>query len=268
VTVLLVATDLDGTLLRSDGTVSDRTRSAIAAAVARGLQVVFVTGRPTRWLAGLDEATGHAGITVASNGAVLYDLAGHAVLREHPLRPVELATITELLRAAFPNARFAAEHGADFVFEPDYQPTWEINPPESGSWSMRAVSLTELVAEPAVKLLVKDLAADPDQYLAEAVGLLAGSATITHSSPFGLLEIAAPGVTKASGLAEVAQLRGVTAAQVAAVGDMPNDLPMLAWAGRSYAVANAHPAVLDAADKILARNDDDAVADLLDSLRG
>jgi hydroxymethylpyrimidine pyrophosphatase-like HAD family hydrolase len=49
-----------------------------------------------------------------------------------------------------------------------------------------------------------------------------------------------------------------------AIGDMPNDVPMLEWAGRSYAVANAHPAVLDAADEVVGSNDDDAVAILIE----
>jgi hydroxymethylpyrimidine pyrophosphatase-like HAD family hydrolase len=81
-----------------------------------------------------------------------------------------------------------------------------------------------------------------------------------------LLEIAAPGVTKATGLAEVAAGYGVPAAEVAAIGDMPNDVSMLEWAGRAYAVSNAHPAAIAAADEVLGRNDDDAVAGLIESL--
>jgi hydroxymethylpyrimidine pyrophosphatase-like HAD family hydrolase len=59
---------------------------------------------------------------------------------------------------------------------------------------------------------------------------------------------------------------GVDASQVVAVGDQPNDLPMLEWAGRSYAVANAHPEVLAAVDHVTASNDDDGVAQVLESL--
>jgi len=89
-----------------------------------------------------------------------------------------------------------------------------------------------------------------------------------HSSTFGLLEIAAAGVTKASGLAELAASHGITPDEVAAIGDMPNDVPMLQWAGASYAVANAHPAALAAADEVLASNDEDAVAVLIETLLG
>jgi hydroxymethylpyrimidine pyrophosphatase-like HAD family hydrolase len=98
--------------------------------------------------------------------------------------------------------------------------------------------------------------------------LLGDKVSVTHSSSSGLVEIGLAGVTKASGLAYVAELRGIDAAEVAAVGDMPNDLPMLAWAGHSYAVANAHPAVLEVAQYRLPSNDDDAVAQLIDELLG
>ena len=75
-------------------------------------------------------------------------------------------------------------------------------------------------------------------------------------------------MTKATGLAEVAAGHGVPAADVAAIGDMPNDVPMLEWAGHAYAVSNAHPAAIAAADEVLGRNDDDAVAALIESLLG
>ena len=89
---------------------------------------------------------------------------------------------------------------------------------------------------------------------------------VTWSSDSALLEISAPGVTKASTLALVAADLGIRAEEVVAFGDMPNDLPMLAWAGTSYAVANAHPSVLAVADHIAPHHDDDGVAQALAAL--
>jgi hypothetical protein len=126
--------------------------------------------------------------------------------------------------------------------------------------------LSEIITKPAVKLLAKDLTADADEMMVTTSRILAGRATVTHSSRFALLEIAAAGVTKASGLAEVAVVHGIPAADVAAIGDMPNDVPMLEWAGYAYAVGNAHPAAIAAADEVLGRNDDDAVAVLIETL--
>ena len=99
---------------------------------------------------------------------------------------------------------------------------------------------------------------------AQVIAAVPEAAELTHSSNDGLLEISAVGVSKASGLATVCADLGVTADQVVAFGDMPNDLPMLAWAGLGVAVANAHPEVLAAADEVTARNDDDGVAQVLD----
>jgi hydroxymethylpyrimidine pyrophosphatase-like HAD family hydrolase len=88
-----------------------------------------------------------------------------------------------------------------------------------------------------------------------------------HSGALGsLIEISALGVDKASGLAELAAERGIDPADVVAFGDMPNDVPMLTWAGRSYAMADAHPEALAAAADIAPSCADDGVAQVLERL--
>jgi hydroxymethylpyrimidine pyrophosphatase-like HAD family hydrolase len=270
VTVRLVATDLDGTFLRSDGTVSPRTRAAIDAADAAGLLIAFVTGRPPRWLDEVADASGHHGVAVGANGAVLYDLAEGSVISMRLLPPEVLSLVTTELRSAFPDISFAVEYSDSFAAEDGYVHDWAINPRVDRQGRSIAppliTDLPTLVARPGLKLLAKDRGAAPDALLAAAVALLAGRASVTSSSSFGLLEVGAPGVTKATGLAELAARHGVLPAEVVAVGDMPNDVPMLRWAGTSYAVANAHDAAKAAADEILGSNDDDAVAALIESL--
>jgi Cof subfamily protein (haloacid dehalogenase superfamily) len=269
-TVKLVATDLDGTLLRTDGTISGRSRAALQAANDAGLAVAFVTGRPPRWLDVLVDQAGHIGVAVGANGAVLYDVAAERIIASHLLEPGVMRDVAARLRAEFPHVQFAVEYGQGFAAEPGYVHGWDINP----AYDRRGVPIAppkiadvhEITAEPAVKLLAKDRAADADGFLDAAVVLLGDRVTITHSSSIGLLEISAPGVTKATGLAELADALGVAAHEVLAIGDMPNDLPMLLWAGRSYAVANAHPAVREAADETIGSNDEDAVATLIEKL--
>jgi Cof subfamily protein (haloacid dehalogenase superfamily) len=266
----MVATDLDGTLIRSDGTISERSRAALKAAADAGLLVVFVTGRPPRWLDDVADRTGHIGVAVGANGAVLYDLAREQILLAHWLEPPILEALTSDIRAAFPDVAFGAEYGDGFGAEPAYVHDWAINPPAARGGRVIARpfvgELPEVISRPAIKLLVKDRGADVDEFLASANALLGGRASITHSSSFGLLELAAPGVDKGTGLAELAARSGIAPAEVVAIGDMPNDVPMLQWAGRSYAVANGHPAAQAAADEVVASNDDDAVAALLESL--
>ena len=269
-TIRMVASDLDGTLLRSDNTVSERTRAALRDATDAGLVVAFVTGRPPRWLDEVAEATGHAGVAVGANGAVLYDLATEQIVSAHVLDSDQLRTLTGELRAAFPAVAFAVEYGDAFGAEAAYVHDWAINPPVTRTGKVLAAPLVAeldvITSRPGVKLLAKDRAADVDEFLDSADRLLAGRATVTHSSRHGLIEIAAPGVTKATGLAEVAGRHGIGPHEVVAVGDMPNDVPMLQWAGRSYAVSNAHPSAQAAADQVLGSNDEDAVAQLIESL--
>ncbi|MGX7677299.1 Cof-type HAD-IIB family hydrolase [Jatrophihabitans sp. DSM 45814] len=269
--VRLLATDLDGTLLHSDNTVSEFTREALRTAEAAGLLVVFVTGRPPRWLHEVAEATGHTGIAVGANGAVTYDLHSETVLDSHALDIDVLSEVTSVLRAKIPEISFAMEYGLDFAYEPDYRHDWEILPVADRKGRKLPVAtvseLEELLTRPAVKLLAKGRGLDPDTFMDEVEQVIGDLVTVTRSGHSALVEISATGITKASGLAAFAQSHGVTRAEVAAVGDMPNDIPMLEWAGRSFAVSNGHPAVQAAAQEVLRRsNDEDAVAHLIEEL--
>jgi hydroxymethylpyrimidine pyrophosphatase-like HAD family hydrolase len=93
------------------------------------------------------------------------------------------------------------------------------------------------------------------------VGLLGD---ITYSTNNGLIEVVPVGISKATGVAEVAGPLGFTAVDVVAFGDMPNDVPMLSWAGRGVAMGNAHPDALAAADEVTVTNADDGVARVLE----
>lgn len=267
-TIRMLASDLDGTLLRSDGTVSAETHQALAAAEAAGLMIAFVTGRPPRWLHEVAAATGHTGIAVGANGAVTYDLHTETVLAQHQLTPAMLAQVTGVLRSEIPEVRFAMEYGLDFAYEPEYRHDWEITPvADRHGRRMPAATTSELAGlldRPAVKLLAKGRGLSPDAFMDRVEGLVGELVTVTRSGHSALVEISAIGVTKASGLAALAASAGIDRHQVAAVGDMPNDVPMLAWAGHSYAVANAHASAREVAGAVLAEtNDEDAVAKLI-----
>jgi len=116
----LLATDLDGTLLRTDGTVSERTRRALDDALASGVVVVLVTGRPPHTLKKAAQAAGLSGLAVCSNGAIVYDLDRDEIVRHTPL-PVESARgVILALRDAVPDVCFAFVRGTRFACEPAY----------------------------------------------------------------------------------------------------------------------------------------------------
>ena len=256
-TVRLVATDLDGTVVRSDRTISDRTVAALARVETAGLHLVLVTGRPPRWMHEVAEATGHRGLAICANGALVYDLRTEEVVGSHLIETGTLKELMYRLRAAVPDVAFAAEHLDGFVREPAYR---------SRDARGRVGPAERLYAAPAAKLLAQHAELNADTLLARARSVAGDLAEITHSTNAGLLEISAAGVSKASTLATLCARLGVGAGQVVAFGDMPNDLPLLAWAGTSYAVANAHPDVLAAVDRHTASNDDDGVAQVLEAL--
>jgi Cof subfamily protein (haloacid dehalogenase superfamily) len=259
----LVVSDLDGTLLRSDGTVSARTRSALAAAEDAGATVVFATGRPPRWMRPVARATGHRGIAVCSNGAVVYDLHQEKIIEEFPLAPEIGHAVVDAIRTSIPGVSFGVEFGERFGHEETYLVAGDrLNETFIGQIS------DLLVAEPVLKLLVKHEGYEPDQLLAKAREVAGDLVTMTHSSKIGLLEISAQGISKASTLATLCAERGIDPSEVVAFGDMPNDLAMLAWAGTAYAVAGAHPEVVAAVERRCPSNDDDGVASVLESLFG
>ena len=269
-TVLMLASDLDGTLLRSDNTVSDRTCAAMLAAEQAGFVVAFVTGRPPRWLHEVAEATGHTGVAVAANGALLYDLHTEQIIERYPIEDTVLRQVVAAIRDRIPGVRFGVEYGSNFGYEPEYNDHWDSRALFDGRGRPVPVAVQrgfdELFDEPAFKVLAKHDTVSATEFMDTVEEVAGDLVTVTRSSSVSLVEISATGVTKASGLAALAQRHGVAQGQVAAVGDMLNDLPMLGWAGHSFAVANAHPRVQQAADHILVSNDDDAVAILLEAL--
>jgi Cof subfamily protein (haloacid dehalogenase superfamily) len=257
-----VASDLDGTLLRSDGTVSDRTRAALAQVEESGSALVFATGRPPRWMRRIAETTGHRGIAVCSNGAVVYDLHNEKVLDHYLIAPEVGQALVEAIRSAVPGVAFGVEFGESFGHEVGYDAQGDV------AGEIFVSEVEALLAQPSVKLLVRHDGHSPDVLLAKAREVAGHLAELTHSSRIGLLEISAPGVSKATTLAALCAERGITADEVVAFGDMPNDLAMLAWAGSAYAVEGAHPDVLAAVERRCPSSDDDGVAQVLETMFG
>lgn len=264
----LVATDLDGTLLRSDGSLSRRTRAVLSRLEEAGIPVVLVTARPMRWLEDLRHVVGTHALAVVSNGAVVMDLRTGEPLEVTGIEPGPGLEMVADIRAVLPHARFAVETVAGLVRDQGYV---EPDPVPDDS---PVGPLEQVWTAPAVKLLVRLPGAPGDGPIPgpeaarfrELVTAAVGERAVATWTVPGLMEIGPAGVTKATTLARVAAESGIGAAEVIAFGDMPNDLPMLRWAGHGCAVANAHRDVREAADEVVPSNDADGVARTLERL--
>ena len=255
----LVATDLDGTLLHTDGTVTDRTRAVLTALDDLGVPVVFTTGRPIRWMESLWEEVGGHGLAICSNGGIVYDVAQRVVRTARTIPADVLLEVGAEIRQEIPGSTFALEKTTGFAREHDFMPRLRVNTAPD----VLSGTLEEITDETVVKLLVRHEELEPEDYWRRVAEVVGERVISTWSSVGTLVEISAAGVTKASTLATLAAELGAGPDEVIAFGDMPNDLPLLEWAGTSYAMANAHPAVLELADHTAPRNDEDGVAAVL-----
>ena len=254
----LIATDLDGTFLTTAKTVSPLNLAAARAAAEVGVPLVVATGRPVRWLDVIDQLGLAHSQVIVSNGAAVYDLASHEVVRTHPLAVEVALELAEELRAAIPGISFGFETATGFGCEP-HSPTRQRGEP-----GVHTGSLAELAEDlgPVIKVLGFHPELDSDELADRALPVVGDRLTLTHAlvgDSYGLLELTAAGVSKASTLAELCAELGIDAADVAAFGDMPNDLAMLTWAGRGYVVANAHPSLLHGGFQVVPSNDEDGV---------
>ena len=261
----LIASDLDGTFLQTGGTVSPENVAAIARAHASGLETMFVTGRPARWMRQIPDMTGHEGLALVCNGALLMDLKSQETIYADLISSEAGLKAALILQELDPDISFAVEldrHDVSFLVDDKYRPRWEVKttPPATDVQTMFATEIViKLLARPSDKIQQ-----DADQFLIEAQAALDGIVDVTHSNFLDLMiEMSALGVNKGTGLEKYAASKGLNAENIAAVGDMPNDVPMIAWAGRGAAVDNAHDWVKEVATEFLPSNDDHGVAEFI-----
>ncbi|MEX3600158.1 HAD family hydrolase [Kocuria carniphila] len=259
----MIASDLDGTVLGPDFRFRPRTVEAVTAARDAGIHVVFVTGRPKRWLHPLHEQLEDVGVVICSNGAVVYDLKTERIMETSLFDVREAFGIMGEISALFPKTLYAAET-LDRVFT---DPGWsrsdrmEIFPVEEAP-------IKDCLPHGAgvVKLLAKLDGAVPNEYFEHVRDLVDGRLAVTHSvAAAPLVEIGQRGLTKARTLERFAAEHGIASEHVMAFGDMPNDLEMLTWAGRGYAMADGHPGVVTAVGRTAPPFDEDGVAQVIEN---
>jgi HAD superfamily hydrolase (TIGR01484 family) len=259
----LIALDIDGTLLKYvEGATStyEEISPAVAAAVRRardaGSHIVLASGRsPDGMTSVADLLELHLDgceplWIVSSNGAVVFRYPPFEVVREETF---DAAPAVKAVLDRHPTALVAVEErGVGYRVSKEF-PVGEL------SGEMIVADVEDLVAAPVSRVIIRDPDATAEDFLSLAKELgLHGTDYVVGWTAW--LDLAPEGVSKASGVAHVAQQLGIDAADVLAIGDGRNDIELLEWAGRGVAMGQAVQPVIDAADDVTATVADDGAA--------
>ncbi|MEV3909048.1 MULTISPECIES: HAD family hydrolase [Streptomyces] len=258
----LIATDLDGTLLRADDTLSDRSLAALARVAAGGARHLVVTGRPAPRVRPLLDVLGSTGLAVCGQGAQVYDAGADRLLWSVTLDRELAETALEKIEAEVGQVYAAVDQdGVDglTLIEPGYLMPHPTLP------AVRVGRRDDLWCEPISKVLLRHPYLSDDELAVTARSVVGSLATVTMSGP-GTVELQPCGITKATGLALAAEHLGLGPGMTIAFGDMPNDIPMFDWAAHGVAMANAHPELRAVADEVTLSNEDDGIAVVLERL--
>jgi Cof subfamily protein (haloacid dehalogenase superfamily) len=259
----LVATDLDGTLLRSDGSVSTRTRDALAAATAAGAAHIVVTGRAVPWTRDILEDLDYRGLAVCGQGAQVYDAGERRLLTSVTLdRQLAGVAIAKIEAETGPLYLAASRDGldGDVLVGPGYRIMGALP-------GKPFTDASDLWSAPLNKIYLQHPTLTDDELAEVALRTAGGFVGVTMAGA-GIVELLPLGLTKATGLSLAARRLGVKAADTIAFGDMPNDIPMFAWSGHGVAMANAHEDLKAVADEVTASHDEDGIAVVLERLLG
>ncbi|MER6984839.1 HAD family hydrolase [Streptomyces carpinensis] len=255
----LIATDLDGTLLRSDESVSLRTREALGAATAAGAAHIVVTGRAVPWTRHILDDLGYDGLAVCGQGAQVYHAGEHRLLTSVTLdRQLAGVALAKIEAEVGPLYLAASRDGLDgeVLVGPGYALTGTLP-------ATPFTDASDLWSAPLNKIYVQHPTLSDDELAEVALQAAGGFVSVTMAGE-GIVELLPLGLSKATGLSLAARRLGLKAADTLAFGDMPNDIPMFAWAAHGVAMANAHEELKAVADEMTASNEEDGIAVVLE----
>ena len=271
-----IALDLDRTTLDSQGHLSEENRTAIGRAASAGIHVVVASGRSLDSLPA--EITEIPGVryAITSNGAAVYDLCERKCLRQFKMTPesvedilrhteqgrmkIEYLEETEISYEAFIDGRAFAE--SRYVADPVRFGAMPQAIPYIQSTRRPIEDMRSFIREHKSELDCIDLVVKSEEMKNKLWKNLWENVSDVYitSSVKQLLEISHRDAGKESGAKFLLEYLGLTREELAAFGDGDNDSGLLKYAGIGFAVANASPECREAADEIVASNDEYGVA--------
>ena len=257
-----IAIDLDDTLLRTDLTISEVDRAAIDRAVNSGVKVLLASGRMVQSMRPYVLDLKLDVPLIAYNGAIIQEAVSGKILYHRPV-PLDLA-----LKVV---ARFQAAgvHLNAYINDQLYMDeltVWgERYAANAGVKPYPIGNLAEFLTEPPHKLLGVGEVEAIDKIQAELRQEFGETLFFIKSKPT-FLEILAPGVSKGLALQNLVVEWGISPKEVMAIGDAPNDLPMIEWAGVGVAIGNASAVVKEKVDFVVADHDHNGVAEAINKV--
>ncbi len=257
----MVAIDIDGTLLRSDKSISPRTARAIQSSIEQGVEVVLASARPPRAVRQIYDALRLSSLQINYNGAVIHDAIRDQHIYHQSLAPELARRVFELARRVDPSVVVnieALDRWYTDRVDPDL--SMEVSKTFEPDW---VGPLDNHLNDPVTKVMFLAPPGRIDAVRQAIAHAFTQQVTIAVSDPH-LIQVVHHTVDKGHALGMIAGTRGFSAQQVMAIGDAPNDAGMLRWAGLGVAVENAWPEALEAANATVASNDQDGVAEALE----
>lgn len=257
-----VVTDLDGTLLRSDRSVSTHTRRVLRSLRERGIPLIFATARPKESALRVARSLAPMAPVVYSNGAAVYVPAIGRTLRTQTIPRQVVREIVSCVRQSFPNALIAVDSaippaaGSSRTLDPEWPANWGVTVGDRALWKMD--SCFPPPRSVICLMVLESWSTHRDVPQRWPV-------TVT-SSGLGLIEFSAQSASKLSALRWLCGRLGIELESLVAFGDMPTDADMLRSSGIGVAVANAHKDAINAARYVTSSNDEDGVARFLEDL--
>ena len=266
-TYQLIALDLDGTLVRSDQTISPHTSEALIHLQEQGTKIVIASGRPTFGTIPAAEALrlkDFGGYVMSYNGGEIYDYKNDEVLHSQTL---DKSTLPHLYSYAnehgCPIMTYIGKHVVSEVDDNDYiryssmRNRMEIKKIRSFLETTNHADIVKCIIVGSPTLL--------PSLEKELQMMLQDKAGVFRSEPF-FLEIVPKGIDKAKGLDILSRETGLSRENIVAFGDGFNDLSMLQYAGLGVAMGNASDEIKKAADMVAPSNDDDGIVHALQQI--
>jgi len=259
----MVVSDLDGTLLNENSVISDETTDVLRDAHRSGIHVVAATGRSIHSALDLLRPVGVITWVLCSNGATLYNLSEERLIHNKLIPAAEVAAFVQDTRDRFGPVGLAWETETALQWDEDYQTHRDNLVPRPERQEGRIAPFPD--GADLVKLLVTHPERTHDQWLQDLQPVIPAS-MVASTSGTDFVEITHASATKGQAIAELCAELGIPASQVAAFGDQVNDLDMLTWAGRGYAMANAAEAVKAVATHTAPHHAEHGVAQVITSI--